>query len=83
VIDQEKMALCAIRYTIGRMSYIVSDGQRWAREWGAKSEWIRSVLIRDLEEEVTRESQFPGTLGDIMDSKGWKTVLEELKAMQP
>lgn len=50
--DAETMTLCAIRYTIGRSSYIVSDGQRWAREWGAKSKRVRDIIRRDLREEL-------------------------------
>ena len=30
--DDAHMAICAIRYTIGRRSYVVADGQRWARK---------------------------------------------------
>lgn len=69
--DAENMALCAIRYTIGRMTYIVSDGQRWAREWGAKSKWVRDVIRRDLREAADRE----GALGDQYDEAGWRNVL--------
>jgi hypothetical protein len=80
--DQETMALCAIRYTIGRMTYIVSDGQRWAREWGAKSPWIRGVLIRDLKEAVDQESHGLSSLGDRHDSQGWHQVLEYLEKIE-
>lgn len=82
--DDETMALCAIRYTIGRRSYIVSDGQRWAREWGAKSEWVRDVIRRDLRELVERcdlDTQKFGFLGDPHDEAGWRQVLRELDAM--
>ena len=80
--DDAHMAICAIRYTIGRRSYIVADGQRWARKWGAESKWVRSVLLRDLREEVRRcDDGFTGGLGDPMDEVGWRQVLEELEAM--
>jgi len=72
--DAESMALCAIRYTIGRRSYITSDGQRWAREWGAKSKWVRDVIRRDLREACDRE----GALGDQCDEAGWRNVLTDL-----
>ena len=80
--DLETMALCAIRYTIGRQSYIVSDGQKWARQWGEKSPWVRSVLIRDLREEVRRcDDGFP-SLGDRYDEDGWREVLEHLESLE-
>lgn len=72
--DAESMAICAIRYTIGRMSYIVSDGQRWAREWGTRSAWVRDVIRRDLREACDRA----GALGDQHDEAGWRNVLDYL-----
>jgi hypothetical protein len=32
--DEYSMAVCAIRYCIGRRSYIVSSGAEWARKYG-------------------------------------------------
>ena len=83
--DAESMAISAIRYTIGRRSYVVSDGQRWAREWGARSKWVRDVIRRDLREVAERcdretDPRF-GWLGDPHDEAGWRAVLAELDAM--
>ncbi len=72
--DAESMVICAIRYTIGRRSYIVGDGQRWAREWGAKSRHVRDVIRRDLREACDRH----GALGDQGDEAGWRNVLTDL-----
>ena len=80
--DFEKMAICAIRYTIGRRSYVVSDGQRWAMEWGAKSNWVRDVIIRDLEEATERCDSAAEALGDPPDEDGWRWVLSVLQAMK-
>ncbi len=84
--DQESMALCAIRYTIGRRSYVVSEGQRWALEWGAKSKWVRDVITRDLGEAVARCDAGPTAewrpLGDDYDERGWRDVLRQLQAME-
>lgn len=83
--NEESMALCAIRYCIGRSSYIVPDGVAWAREWGAKSEWVRSVLIQDLEPLANRHNANPDGrmrwLGDAESTKQWLAVLAELRAM--
>jgi hypothetical protein len=84
------MALCAIRYTIGRMSYIVSDGQRWALEWGAKSKLVRDVIIRDLEWLIEQEDSYYlpegkdiSGLGCVRsDSLGWREVHRQLVAMR-
>jgi hypothetical protein len=89
VTDEESFAICAIRYTIGRMSYIVSDGQRWALEWGAKSPRVRKVIMRDLEWEIQREDEYfipegkdYSGLGQMQsDSLGWRQVYAELQRM--
>jgi hypothetical protein len=72
------MALCAIRYTIGRSSYIVSEGVKWAKEWGRESEYMRRIIIRDLAEAVARCDDGAEALGDIMDEKAWRVVLADL-----
>jgi hypothetical protein len=74
----ELMALCAIRYTIGRSSYIVSEGVEWAKEWGLESEYVRKIIIRDLAEAVVRCDDGAEALGDIMDEKAWREVLADL-----
>ena len=76
--DELTMALCAIRYTIGRMSYIVADGVRWARQYGTQSAWVRGILIRDLQEAVERADRGLPALGMEMDSNAWRAVLAEL-----
>ena len=80
--ELETMALCAIRYTIGRQSYIVSDGQKWARHWGEKSSWVRGVIIRDLRDEVRRCDDGLPSLGDQYDEAGWRQVLEYLESLE-
>ena len=60
-----------------RRTYIVSDGVRWAREYGASSAWVRSVIIRDLE----NLARGIGLLGDDIDEREWRAVLAELKPL--
>ena len=73
--DEELMALCAIRYALPRMSYIVADGHRLAREYGAKSAELRSLLIQDI-----RQASMHG-LGWGAERAAWMAVLAELEAM--
>jgi hypothetical protein len=75
--DEELMALCAIRYTLPRMSYITADGHRWAREHGRKSVALRTVLISDMREASLRLHG----LGWGTDRLAWLGVLAELEAM--
>jgi hypothetical protein len=80
--DLNDMAICAIRYTMGRSSYIVSSGQNWALEYGAKSKWVRDVIVYDLERLVDQCERGYPSLGDPqVDEPGWRKVLEQLKAM--
>lgn len=83
--DAESMAICAIRYTIGRQSYIVPQGYAWAREWGAKSAWVRRTIIDDLRGLVEKCDRGPVGcwLGSPGDKDGWREVLAELQAMSP
>ena len=76
--DEESMAICAIRYTMGRRSYVVAEGQAWALKWGKKSKWVRDVIRRDLRDAINLCDQGTETLGDKMDEKGWRDVLYQL-----
>lgn len=76
--DEFSMAICAIRYCLGRQSYIVSSGARWAREYGAHSSWVRGVVIKDIEHRVKLGGS---SLGMEMDRQEWLGVLADLKAM--
>ena len=74
--DEELLALCAIRYTMGRSSYIVADGLRWAREWGEKSAVVKKVLVRDIDNVAA------GVLGRTHESE-WRALADELRRMSP
>ncbi len=78
--DELTMALCAIRYTIGRQSYIVSDGIVWARKYGTASPRVCDVIIRDIEEAIDRVNKgFKAALGSDLDARAWREVLADLK----
>jgi hypothetical protein len=80
--DEELMAVCAIRYTIGRRSYIVADGARWALQYGTASKAVRDIVVRDLEEEIDRQERtgLPA-LGHSCDEELWRTTLEQLRVL--
>ena len=74
--DAEMMALCAIRYCMGRSSYIVADGLRWAREWGEKSAVVKEILVRDI------DNMPAGLLGHTHESE-WRALADELRRTLP
>lgn len=71
------MAVCAIRYCIGRQSYIVVEGIAWALYYGTHSQHVRNVIRRDLREAAER----PDGLGSETDRRWWLDVLAELDAL--
>jgi hypothetical protein len=80
MVDSEMMVICAIRYTMGRRSYIVGEGQRWALEWGKISPRVRTIIIRDLQSDIERCDMGFEALGDKHDEAGWREVLKELQS---
>lgn len=52
------MATAAVRYCLGRQSYIVSDCVDWLHEqWPALSESCRKVIARDIDEAIVRDDE--------------------------
>lgn len=82
--DELQMALCAVRYCIGRQTYIVTDGIRWATHYGRRSRWFRDVLICDLEAAGKRcdASNEAAALGGPSDELDWRATLQKLRAMR-
>jgi hypothetical protein len=77
------MALAAVRYCLGRSTYIVPDCCDWLRQvWTDLSQDVRAVIERDVEEEFMRDNtaRFRKSeylpLGNDMDRKQWEKVRE-------
>ena len=52
------MAIAAVRYCLGRMTYIVSDCADWlVEQWPNLSENSRAVIKRDVEDEFRRDDE--------------------------
>ncbi len=52
------MAIAAVRYCLGRQTYIVSDCVTWLIvAWPLLSESARKTIKRDVEEEFTRDDE--------------------------
>lgn len=78
---QGLMAVAAVRYCLGRRSYIVSDCAAWLCEvWQVLPENTKAITRRDVEDafksdddDRERGREFL-TLGDDCDRASWKTV---------
>ncbi len=82
-VDADMLALSAIRYCMGRSSYIVARGVAWARRFGASSAFVRRNVIDDIEVAIQRGARGVewNTLGEEAFAREWKAVLAELKAL--
>lgn len=83
------MALSAVRYCLGRMTYIVGDCADWLEDqWPNLCENIRASIQRDIEEafktddEDRAEGRQHKTLGHDCDRASWERV-RALWAAQP
>lgn len=75
------MALAAVRYCLGRQTYIVGDCADWLRQvWDELSPNMRAVIQRDVEREfqLDDEARAAGKeykpLGMDMDRAQWERV---------
>mgnify|MGYP003441886102 FL=1 len=81
------MAVAAVRYCLGRMSYIVGDCADWlCEQWPNIEPKMRIVIERDIREAVKRdtESREGGRehhpLGMDMDREQWMRMLAMIDA---
>jgi hypothetical protein len=75
------MALAAVRYCLGRMSYIVGDCVNWlVQQWPNIKPEARIVIQRDIEHEFRRDDEARERgdgykpLGMDMDRRQWERV---------
>lgn len=71
------MITAAIRYCIGRRTYIVGECVDWIlANWNDWPENVKTILQRDLEYEFDRDAQNPdwNRLGDDCDKREWEKV---------
>ena len=75
--NEEQMWLSAIRYALGRRTYIVGITTEFITDQGLSeklSEHFKEIAIRDIEEAFER-----CRVGDDCDRKNWEELLEFLK----
>lgn len=76
----EKILICAVRYSLGRMSYIVNDVAQYVTfKRKALSKQCIDIIIRDIEEEMERYHCIGQTLGMECDERTWTRLLNVLK----
>ena len=77
---EEQILICAVRYALGRMSYIVGVVAEYvAVKQPELSKECINIIIRDIEEELKRYHDAGQTLGMECDERTWLRLLERLK----
>lgn len=75
IIDNNTLAhllLCSFRYSLGRMTYIVSDCVEWLRRyWHLLPENWQQQIHEDIKKAIEQ-----GMAGHQCDIESWKKVLE-------
>lgn len=55
-MDNEQILICAVRYCLGRHSYVVAECIHWVRQaWPTLSQGTRHTIRKDVETYVQRE----------------------------
>ena len=77
---EEQIIICAVRYALGRRSYIVSEVCQYvANKKTDLSKNCIKCIIRDIEEEFKLYRELGRTLGDYCDERCWEKLLGLLK----
>lgn len=77
---EEQILICAVRYALGRRSYIVNVVTQYVTfKIKTLSKECINIIIRDIEEELERYHKAGQTLGMECDEKDWCELLRKLK----
>ena len=76
------MALCAVRYCLGRRTYITAECREWLYQiWDSLPEESKKLIRRDVEEAFQRDDEDRASgstqykaLGDDCDRAEWEMV---------
>ena len=80
ITPDETIIICAVRYALGRMSYIVGGVCQYVTfKRKTLSMECLEIIIRDIEEELERYHNAGQMLGMECDEKQWTRLLELLK----
>lgn len=73
-LDDQLMATAAMRYCLGRQTYIVSSCHDWIRAtWDQFDRNTQNVMLRDMIDAICRDMA-----GADMDRRGWQKLTVEL-----
>ena len=80
--SEEQILICAVRYALGRMSYIVGVVAEYvALKRKELSIQCIDIIIQDISSEMKFYQERNMTLGMECDEETWKNLLEVLKGV--
>lgn len=78
--NDELILICAVRYALGRMSYVVGEVCDYVKsKRNGLSRNCIDTIIRDIEGEIVHYRNSGFTLGMECDERDWLNLLEVLK----
>lgn len=78
--QDELIVICAVRYALGRMTYIVGEVCNYvASKKDSLSQQCINIIIRDIEEDLELCRQMGRTLGMECDEQKWIGLVKCLK----
>ena len=79
---EEQILICAVRYALGRMSYIVGTVCDYVKSKSNEiSENCKNIIIKDIEESVEYYHAIGCRVGMEFDERDWINLLNVLKEM--
>lgn len=79
VTTDEQMLVSAVRYALGRKTYIVmSTCEAVRKAWPQLSLGARGVILRDIEQELAGSKDASTTVGMDMDHRDWTALLNDI-----
>jgi hypothetical protein len=70
--DYGTIVLCAVRYAMGRMTYMPTLVIGYVKEhWNDLQSGMQDIILRDVSEELKHEERSPGWLGHPCDVQNW------------
>lgn len=78
----EQILICAVRYALGRMSYIVGDVCDYVKlKVDDLSEECKNIMIHDIHDSISYHHRIGQTVGFECDERCWINLLNVLKEM--
>lgn len=80
---EEQILICAVRYALGRQSYIVGVVAEYVnRIKGKLSKECRDIIIRDIGEDIAFYHNRGTTCGMDIDERTWLNLKEALEGVK-